>query len=74
MPELVKRLTITLLILQMNMYNWEGDVSYYPKLTGRMSVFNYHSIIRLIKDKYKQSFDFNNLSILNLNLCPQFKC
>ena len=43
---------------ELDIYNWGEDVSYYSKLTSRMSAFNNHPSIRLIKDKYQQSFDF----------------
>ena len=43
---------------ELDIYNWVEDVSYYSKLTSRMSVFNNHPSIRLIKDKYQQSFAF----------------
>ena len=43
---------------EFDIYNWGEDVSFYSTLTGRMSVFNNHPSITLIKDKYQQSFDF----------------
>ena len=43
---------------ELDVYNWGEDVSYYLKLTSRMSVFNNHRSIRLIKYKYHQSLDF----------------
>ena len=41
-----------------DIYNWGEDASYYSTLTSRMIVSNNHPGIRLIKDKYQQSFDF----------------
>ena len=42
----------------LDIYNWRENVSYYSKLTSRISTFNKHPSIRLIKDKYQQSFNF----------------
>ena len=56
----VKPLTITLLTFtnELDIYNWGEDISYYSKLTSRMSVFYNRYGIRLTKDKYQQSFNF----------------
>ena len=42
---------------ELDINNWGENVSYHSKLTSRISVFNNHPRIRLIKDKYQESFD-----------------
>ena len=43
---------------KLDIYSWGEDVYYYLNLTTRISVFINHPSIRLIKNKYQQSFDF----------------
>ena len=52
---------------ELDIYKWGEDVTYYSKLTGRMDVFKNHASIRLIKDKYQQSFDFNTIALHVMN-------
>ena len=47
---------LTLLTDELDIYNCGKDVSYYSKLTSRMSLSNNHPSIQLIK--YQQSFYF----------------
>ena len=56
-PTFVKTL-LTLLTDELDIYNCGKDISYYSKLTSRMSLFNNHPSIQLIKYKYQQSFYF----------------
>ena len=45
---------------ELDNYNWGEDISYYSKLTSRMSVFNNHLSVRLFKNKYQQPFNFKS--------------